>query len=83
MDGKELQESEGGPNVEVLKCVKQFNGSNCANGVEIILTESQNMDLGEAELNTLQDQFSKLSCEESVPAMCDTSQPENVSNLET
>lgn len=72
-----LQESEDGAKMEII----QSNGNCCTNEVDAQLdikrTEGKEMEVGECQVNTLQDQFSELSCVESVPTLGD-SQPKIV-----
>lgn len=75
MVGKDLLESKAGNKVEIFECVKH-------NEPEDGVFESNNMQVGEAKVSTLQEQFSKLSCEEPASAI-ENSQPETVTNVES
>lgn len=76
-----LQESEDGAKMEII----QSNGNCCTNEVgaqlDIRHIEGKKMEVGESQVSTLQDQFSELSSEESVPTLGD-SQPKIVSGNE-
>ncbi|XP_024029144.1 increased DNA methylation 1 [Morus notabilis] len=68
---------------EVVKPVQhQSNGNCCANEQEVGLDGIEVMQVGEDERISLQDQFSKLSCEDPTSKLGD-SQPETVSGVES
>ena len=84
LDGN-LQESEDGAKMEIIQSAEQ--SKNCSNNeggaeLDIRITEGKNGQVGENQESTLQDQFSKLSCEELVPTLGD-SQPEMVASIES
>ncbi|GMN54399.1 hypothetical protein TIFTF001_023527 [Ficus carica] len=76
-DRHHMQESEFGAEMEVVKPVQhQSSGNHYANEQEVRLDGSA------AERISLQDQFSKLSCEDSTPKL-GNSQPERVGGVES
>ncbi|GMY32013.1 increased DNA methylation 1 isoform X2 [Fagus crenata] len=84
LDGNS-QESEDGAKMEIIQSAEQ--SKNCSNNeggaeLDIRITEGKNGQVGENQESTLQDQFSKLSCEELVPTLGD-SQPEMVASIES
>lgn len=72
---KDLLESKAGNKVEIVESVKH-------NEPEDGVFGSNNMQVGEAKVSTLQEQFTQLSCEESASAI-ENSQPETVINVES
>ena len=84
--GGKLGECEDGAKMEIIQSAKKSN-ANCGtneDGAELdnMITKFKNGQVGENQGSSLQDQFSKLSCEELVPTLGD-SQPEMVSSIQS
>ena len=81
---KHAEESELVTELEMVKRAvqKQSNGSCYANEEVVRLEERINMQVAEEECSALQDQFSKLSCEDPTSKLGD-SQPNMVSDIES